>query len=178
MKTKVPLFVLSIALCPMFLFATFSRAETVTTKTVTKQSVPPGSTSINLADFDMNKDGILSSYEVGEMLFGFFDTNGNNSLDSKEYDARTILTVVPMEKETTITYDFDNDGIPDKVQSTYETFTQNTQLSRFGGNPNGLSPHEFLDQTFSAADKNDNGDIYKVEWRSAYIFKIAPVPVQ
>jgi hypothetical protein len=177
MKTKVHLLLLSTALCALPFFSIPSSAESVTTTTTTKQTVPMGSTTINLRDFDMNQNGILSSNEVGEMLFKLFDTDSSNVIDSDEYEKRSILTVVPMEKQTTVSYDFDNDGIADKTQTTSEIFSQNTQLSRFGGNPDGLSPHEFLDKPYSMVDRDDTGGIDRTEWKTAYIFKIAPVPI-
>jgi hypothetical protein len=178
MKTKLKLFIVSTALCTLPLLAGLAAAQTVTTKSVTQESAtPPGSTPINLGNFDINKDGILSSNEVGEMLFKLFDTDRNNVIDSKEFADRTILTVVPMEKQTTITYDFDNDGSADKTQTTYETFTQETQLARFGTNPSGLSPREFLDKPYAVVDTDGSGGVDLPEWKNAYIFRIAPVPV-
>jgi len=177
MKIKNQLFILSTALCTASLLTVLADAETVTTKTTTEQTVPPGSSKINLADFDMNKNGILSTFEVGEMLFKLFDTDNNNVIDATEYENKAILTVVPMEKTTTITYDFDNDGIADRTQSTSETFSQNTQLARFSTNPNGLSPREFVDKPFAFVDMDSIGGVDRTEWKNAYIYKVAPVPV-
>src|ERR1035437_8587931 len=127
MNTKIQLLILFMILTLPFL-ASLSRAETVTTKTVTQEAVPPGSRPINLTDFDINHDGILSGDEVGDMVYRLFDTDNNNVIDKKEYEAKAILTVIPMKKETTISYDINNTGIPDKVQTTSETFMQKTQL--------------------------------------------------
>lgn len=178
MKTQTQFSVLFMALFAWALFAIYSNAETVTTSTVTKQEVPAGTTAVNLRDFDMNADGILSSREVGEMLFKLFDSDTNNVIDAAEYENKAILTVVPMQKETTITYDFDNDGVADRTQIASETFSQNTQLSRFGSSPNGLSPHDFIDRTFSAVDKDASGSVDRTEWADAYIFKIAPMAIR
>lgn len=64
------------------------------------------------------------------------------------------------------------------TQTTTETFMQKTQLSRFSNNPAGLSPREFLTRTFEDVDRDGSGGIQRAEWRDAYIFNIAPVPVQ
>lgn len=178
MKIKKQLLVLSTALCIALALTVLADAETVTTKTVTEQSVPPGSKTINLAEFDINKNGILSTFEVGEMLFKLFDTDSNNVIDNMEYENRAILTVVPMEKTTTITYDYDGDGTADQTQVTSETFLQNTQLARFGANPAGLSPREVVDKDFLTADADHMAGIDRTEWKNAYIFKITPVMVR
>ena len=41
------------------------------------------------------------------MLFKLFDQDGNEVIDNKEYEKRTVLTVVPMKKDTIVRYDFD-----------------------------------------------------------------------
>ena len=135
---------------------------------------PPGKRMVNLANFDLNKDGILSTYEVGEMLFKIFDTDISGALEPAEYESKSLLTVVPMEKETTITYDFNNDGIADKKQTTVETFMQETNLAKFDAFKDGLSPHEFVGMTFIEADNNLNSGIDLAEWRTAYMTHIAP----
>lgn len=148
-------------------------AEVVETST---QQVPPppGKRMINLANFDLNKDGILSTYEVGEMLFKIFDTDISGALESTEYESKSLLTVVPMEKETTVTYDFNNDGIADRSETTVETFMQETNLARFDTFKDGMSPHEFVGVTFAIADTNLNGGVDLAEWRTAYMARISP----
>ena len=178
MKTGIQFFTLFLAFCAWTFFAIYSSAETVTTSSTTSQQVPPGTTPINLSDFDINQDGILSSNEVGEMLFRLFDTNHDNVIDGKEYETKAIMTVVPMQRQTTISYDFDNEGLADKTQTTYESFSRNTQLARFGGNMSGLSPHEFIDQSLLSVDKDNSGSIDRTEWRSAYMYKIAPMLIK
>jgi hypothetical protein len=99
-------------------------------------------------------------------------------IDPTEYENKTIITVAPMEQTVSITYDYDNDGVPDKTQYTYETFTQNTQLARFDANKDGLSPHEFVNMTMADVDSDRSGGIDVTEWRNAYIaFIKPPVPV-
>lgn len=149
-------------------------AEVVETTTTQQVSPPPGKRMINLANFDLNKDGILSTYEVGEMLFKVFDTDISGALEPAEYESKSLLTVVPMAKETTITYDFNNDGIADKTQTTVETFMQETNLAKFDAFKDGLSPHEFVGVTFAEADTNANASIDLAEWRGTYMTRIAP----
>lgn len=148
-------------------------AETVETTT---QQVPPPPTKriINLKEFDLDGNGILSTDEVGEMLYKVFDTNLSGALEPEEYKNKSMLTVVPMEKTVTVTYDFNNDGIPDKTVNTAETFMQETQLAKFDKNKDGLSPEEFVSLPFEDADMDRDGKVDLAEWRSAYINMVNP----
>lgn len=146
--------------------------STIVTKT---QQVMPetGTRIVNFMDFDLNGDNVLSTFEVGEMLFKLFDSDGNGVLDNVEYERRNVMTLVPMEKETIVTFDFDNDGKPDEVQHTYETFMEATQLTRFDNNGEGLSPRDFAGKSFLEMDINRSKMIELNEWRGAYIESIA-----
>jgi hypothetical protein len=146
-----------------------------TVETTTQQAPPPpGKRMINLANFDLNKDGMLSTSEVGEMLFKIFDTDISGALDPLEFSNKSLLTVVPMEKATTISYDFNNDGIADKTVTTAETFMQETQLAKFDTFKDGMSPRDFANITFGEADTDGNGTVDLAEWRTAYMTRIAP----
>jgi hypothetical protein len=170
---------LSVAACALALTIVPAHADTVVTKTVTaQQTAAAGSRTINLMNFDLNKNGILSTYEVGEMLFKLFDTDTSGAVDSTEFEFKSVITVAPMEKMTTISYDYDNNGVADKTQYTFEKFTQDTQLARFDKNKDGLSPHEFVEKTFAEIDADHNGGTDLVEWRNVYIGRIVPVQVQ
>ena len=142
------------------------RVETITT---TRQILPPtGTRLVNLMDFDANGDGILSTREVGEMLFKLFDGDGNGLIDNVEYEKRNVMSVVPMEKETVVQYDFDNDGLADKVERAHETFMEKTLLSRFDLVGEGISPHDFMGKGFLLVDINRSRFIELNEWRGAY----------
>jgi hypothetical protein len=135
-----------------------------------EHSVPAlGARVINFIDFDMNRDGILSINEIGEMLFKLYDTDGNMVVDNIEFERRSVVTVLPMEKNTVIEYDFDGDGLADKTKYTYETFMKDTLLTRFDSNMNGLSPHEFTDLPFLKADVNNDKVVDFKEWQGSYI---------
>ena len=154
-----------------------AKADTVVTKTMTEQGSQPGK-KITLSNFDLDKNGILSTTEVGEMLFKLFDRDTSGVIDASEYDFKAILTVVPMEATTTVSYDYNNDGIADSTQYTYDVFMQNTQLARFDKNKDGLTAHEFVEKPMTEADTDGSGSIDLAEWRNAYMTRITPVPVR
>lgn len=139
------------------------------TTTVTPAISPAGARVINFIEFDMNNDRILSTNEVGEMLFKIYDTDGNNVIDNLEFDRRAVLTVTPVEKEVVTTFDFDNDGRADRTEYTYESFIRDTQLTRFDENKDGLSAAEFTGKSFLEADIDRSKAIEPMEWRSNYI---------
>lgn len=130
---------------------------------------PAGARTINFIDFDMNNDKILSINEIGEMLFKLYDTDGNQVVDNIEYERRAVATVLPMEKNTVVSYDFDGDGLADKTQYTQETFSRDTLLTRFDSNKDGLSPHEFMDMHFNEADVSNDKVVDLKEWQGSYI---------
>lgn len=142
------------------------RVETVTK---TRQILPEtGTRVVNFLDFDLNRDGLLSTQEVGEMLFKLFDSDGNGLIDNVEFEKRNVMTVVPMEKETTVSYDFDNDGLPERVERAHETFMEKTQLSRFDLVGGGLSPRDFVGKSFMRMDIDRSRFVELNEWRGAY----------
>lgn len=49
--------------------------------------------------------------EVGEKLFMVFDLDGNHLIDNIEWDKKSMMTIMPMEKETYKFYDSDNNLI-------------------------------------------------------------------
>jgi hypothetical protein len=144
-----------------------SRTETHW-KTEEHSLAATGTRVVNFMDFDMNKDGVLSRDEVGRMLFKLYDTDGNEVVDNIEYERRAVVTIMPMEKNTVVTYDFDGDGRPDETKYTYETFTRDTLLTRFDKNKDGLSPHEFMGMYFLSADVNDDKVVDLKEWQGSY----------
>jgi hypothetical protein len=129
------------------------------------------SRTVNLMDFDMDKSGILSADKVGRMLFKIFDTDGNGVVDNNEYEHHVNVTVLPVEKNTTVTYTLDDKGETKKT-TTYETFMQGTRLASFGNNGKGMSPHEFTGQDFIAVDVNRDHAIDLKEWQGTYIASI------
>lgn len=141
-------------------------------KTIETSLPAVGTRTFNFMDFDLNHDGVLSINEVGKMLFKLYDTDGNGVIDNNEYERRAVLTVVPMQKNTTVSYDLDGDGIADVTKYTYETFMQDTLLTRFDKNRDGLSPHEFTGLDFLAADVNHDKVIDLKEWQGSYIASI------
>ena len=159
-------------------------ATTVTTKTTTvvteKPVIMPDTDMINMTQFDLNKDGILSMHEVGARLFFVFDRDGNEIIDNMEFDRNSFMTIVPVEKETMTYVDVYRDG--DKVESkttyTTEDFMKQSQLIRFAGDTDGLSPREFIDQSFLKTDINDDKAIRMEEWQEAYALLVKDMHLQ
>ena len=125
---------------------------------------------INLMDY--SNAGVLSTDEVGRMLFKIFDTDGNGVIDSNEYEHHVIVTILPMEKNTVVTYKLDHDGetqtTTTTTTNTYDTFMQGTRLINFNNNSKGISPHEFTGMDFLAADVNRDHAIDLKEWQGTY----------
>lgn len=155
---------------------TTAAPETTRTETTWKteeHSLPAiGSRTIVFSDFDLNKDGIMSINEIGKMLFKLYDTDGNEVIDNIEYERKAVMTVVPVEEKTKITYDFDGDGLADKETRTTRDFMEATRLAAFDGNGDGLSPHEFMQRRFNQADVNHDHAIDEAEWRGSYLPRV------
>jgi hypothetical protein len=144
---------------------TRSEVKVNTTETALAAS---GTRLFNTAEFDINNDGVLSTAEVGEKLFAMYDFDGNGMIDNLEYERNAVVTVVPVEKNTTITYDFNGDGIAEQQEKVYENFLRYTQLSRFDGDLDGLSPREFVARGYLEADIDGDKLISKKEWQGSY----------
>jgi len=150
--------------------ATTTTAQTITTHTTTEPGpLKAGTRVVHLEDFDTNGDHILSTREIGDAIFKLYDTDGNGVIDNIEYERPAVLTVAPVEKTTTIQYDFNNDGIADKEVTTYDQFMENTQLARFDKNHDGLSAHEFTGKAFNLVDVDKSKVIEMKEWQGVYI---------
>jgi hypothetical protein len=174
-KTSVAIIALMIGTAPAFADTAVQKTVTVTTPAVSTSTVTTtnsvsttGPRAIGLLEFDMNSDKILSRDEVGHTLFKLYDTDDNNVIDNNEYERRLLVTVKPVEKSTTVSYDFDGDGIADKTQITDEVFMRETLLTRLDTNKDGLSAHEFADRDFMAADVNKDHAIDLKEWQGSY----------
>jgi len=151
---------------------TVTTTDTTVSKTqweTTRETLLPTDTRvINLVDFDLNSDRILTRREVGTRLFKIYDTDGNEAIDNNEFEHRAVLTVVPVKTETTVTYDYDGDGVTDRASMTSSTFLERTMLARFDANANGLSPREFTGRAFLAADVNSDKIVNMEEWEASY----------
>ena len=150
-----------------------AQAETVTTTetttTVETDVVTEGTTRFDITELDIDNDEIISVEEVGEKLFYIYDTDGNEVIDNTEYDNPSVVTVVPMEKETVHAVDFDNDGKAEQTTYTYDRFMKRTGLAMFDRDNDGLSAKDFLGGTaFMQADINGNHTIDLKEWKSTY----------
>ncbi len=152
---------------------TTTSTTAVTTNVVTEAgAVPVGTRTIHFEDFDTNGDHILSTREIGDVLFKLYDTDGNQVIDNNEFERPAVLTIAPVAKTTVVSYDFDNDGMADKQVVTQEQFMERTQLSRFDKNGNGLSPREFTGKAFNQVDVDKSKAIEMKEWQGVYISSI------
>lgn len=137
-------------------------------QTQEKTIAADGTRLFSISDFDINKDGVLTTTEVGEKLFGMYDFDGNGMIDNNEYEKNAVVTVTPVEKTTTITYDFNGDGVAEQQEKVYENFLHYTQLARFDGDKDGLSAREFVGRGYLEADIDGDKLISKKEWQGSY----------
>lgn len=176
MKTPSKLLLASAA-CLALTAVKPAAAETTTTTTTTivhPQVLPEGAEVVNFDAFDLNHDGILSMDEVGEKLFYSFDTDGNEVIDNQEFDAKQVMTITPMEKDTYTFTDWDNDGMAETATYEYETFYQESGLMRFDKHKDGLTPAEFIGKTLLELDIDKSKVIELDEWEKAYKASLAP----
>lgn len=150
-----------------------TETQTVTqteVRTEVKETVkiPDGTKVVNFKDLDANGDGTLSRDEVGMRLFKLYDTDGNQVIDNIEYKKKSVITVQPVERETTVSYYVDGASTPEKREVSEEEFMRDTMLAHFDQNKNGLSPQEFLQRDFLRADVNRDKVIDAKEWLGAY----------
>jgi hypothetical protein len=141
----------------------------VTTKTHEVTKDMPNTNRVNFDVFDVNGDGSFSMAEVGERLFYSFDLDGNETIDNIEWSKRSLMTIVPSERETFKFVDYDGDGMTDNTTYTYETFYKASDLVKFDQNEDGLSPEEFIGVGFQKLDLSDNNLIELKEWKAAYL---------
>lgn len=147
--------------------------ETITEKTIVTETheravLPEGARVINFAEFDVNGDGILTREEIGVKLFHLFDNDGNHLLDNIEYTRNNIITILPIAKDVVIKYDLDGDGVPDKTEVSHTMIMEETMLSRFDADGQGLSPEKFTGRHFNIADINKDKFVDLEEWKASY----------
>lgn len=146
-------------------------STTITTYTTTP-SLRIAPRVVHFEDFDFNLDRVLTMNEVGMTLFRIYDTDGNQVIDNVEYERPAVVTIMPMNTTTRVTYDFNNDGIGDQTVYSYDTFMQRTWLGRFDRNSNGLSAHEFSGKSFLETDIDNSRAIEAREWQGIYVASI------
>lgn len=171
MKTKMTI----LALTAVMTAASFAaHAETVVKDVYTTQEAMPSVKQVNFSEFDLNKDGKLNRYEVGEKLFYIFDTDGNEVIDNIEYNRPMVLTIIPMKKQEIIAIDFDDDGIADTAKYDQESFLKQSMLARFDKDMDGLSAKDFLNRVYWQLDDNKDKTVDIKEFKEAYIAVTSP----
>ncbi len=153
-------------------------AETIRTQTTISPVPVQDVNSINFSEMDLNHDGILARAEVGEKLFYIFDTDGNMMVDNIEFTQKRVYTIIPVEKRTVVTTDFNDDGIADDATVSYESFIRESGLMRFDEGKDGLSPSDFIQQSFLSLDDDEDHMIGIDEWKEAYIASRAPLAAE
>ena len=154
--------------------AGMAQADTVTTTTTVKQIDLPGVKKFDLASFDDNHDGVITVEEAGDHLFHLFDLDSNGVIDNKEFYKKTIITVIPLEKQTVTFRDANNDGQPENKNYEQSTFLEHSGLAMFAKNKDGMSAADFVKKSFLQMDTNNDGVIDPSEWRAAYIESRVP----
>lgn len=169
MRNKIKALTAAIALMTA---TTVVNAETVTKTTVQKQEVMNNSVSFEIDSFDINKDGRYAKSEIGEKLFYIYDTDGNEIIDSNEFDAKRIITVVPVQEETYTYVDTDNDGLVEESTYTFTRMMKDTGLAIYDSEKDGLSAKEFIGTFYRDVDKNDDKTVDLEEWKSTYLSSV------
>ncbi|MBL8641532.1 MAG: hypothetical protein JNL76_05375 [Alphaproteobacteria bacterium] len=156
-------------------FIPFSaNADTVTKTTIVESKDIPNVNKIDFMSFDVNHDGRLSIREVGDVLFGAFDTDKNGAIDNIEYDKNSVYTVIPMESTTLTFVDYDDDGHSDVYTVSKDEFLERSNLMRFDKDMDGLSPRDFMGSEVKEMDLNHNNLIEKDEWQRKYALIVKP----
>lgn len=159
--------------------AVAARADTIRTQTETIQLPRAGSHIVEFMDFDANHDGILTLAETGDGLFYLFDGDGNEVIDNIEFDTERIYTLPVVERTTTVSFDFNDDGIPDRVDTSVDQYLALSGLERFNRGVDGkMSPREFVGRSFLGLDKDDSKVIELREWRTAYTESLRPLAAE
>jgi hypothetical protein len=155
-----------------------AQAETIRTQTTISPVPLEDVNTVNFSEMDINRDGILSRTEVGEKLFYIFDTDGNMVVDNIEFRQKRVYTIIPVEQKTVVSTDFNDDGIADETKMTYDSFIRESGLMRFDEDKDGLSPEDFIQQSFLSLDDNEDGTLDVEEWKEAYVASRRPLSAE
>ncbi len=169
---KIHTFMMAAAI--LALTAGHARAETVRETTVIKEVDLPGVKKFDIKSFDDNHDGVITVEEAGDHLFHLFDLDSNGVIDNIEFTKKTIITVIPLEKQTTVFRDLNDDGRAETHTYTYSTFMERSGLGLFAENKSGMSPQDFVKKSFLEMDTNNSHVIEPAEWRAAYVASRVP----
>ena len=85
------------------------------------------------------------------------------------------MTVIPLQKKELTLVDFDDDRVVDITKYSSEDFGKVSMLNRFDKDNNGLSPEEFIGESYIMMDTNRDHAIDIIEWRSAYVSSLSPM---
>lgn len=132
----------------------------------------PDTRTITVNELDLNQDGVLSRDEVGEKLFKVFDRDGNEVIDNIEMKTPSLLVFSHMEKKVIEIVDYRDQSEEKSV--TVEEFLEESKLSRFDKDKDGLSPLDFLRTPFNQVNVKRDGVIDLYEWKRAYAAIVRP----
>lgn len=152
--------------------------STTVQESVTATTTEPTIRTLTLAEFDQNNDFRLDMEEVGKELFYIFDKDGNEVIDNIEYDNNAVLTVRPVEVEKYTFIDINSDGTVEATNYSYETMYQESGLALFDEDKDGLSPADFLEQSFLEVDDNKDKTIDLQEFSEVYIATRRPASAE
>ncbi len=169
MKNYKKLLLATLSLAVLVPVGAQAQAEKVIAHTHTETKDLPNVNEIDFTVFDTNEDGEYSMAEVGTRLFTSFDLDNNKLVDNREWNTRSMMTIMPIEKEVFKFHDFDGDGMTDISTYDYSTFYEASGLIKFDKNQNGLSAAEFIDTEFQKIDDNDDNLISLEEWKEVYL---------
>lgn len=142
MRIRSFVFAVLTALMPLTLQATVAVGDITSRSYISSAS---GRSTLSLIDLDINRDGVITSDEVGTALFKLYDRDGNGIIDKGEYERGIVVSVTTGRVDASnLAYSLNGNIAPPGTPEAYDKLKSYTGLNRFETSSSGISPHDFL----------------------------------